>query len=127
MKPFLKTLWEKEKMLVTSIFSFSHNVFLPFPKTNSIFHSHFLSSANALNLDQSKILSFGKELSLLYSLNFTSSQNDSIVDWPKFKTSADDRLTFFQTTNCRLFQTERLCRRNYERVCRRQFRIGWKW
>ena len=23
----LKTLWEKEKMLVTSIFSFSHNVF----------------------------------------------------------------------------------------------------
>ena len=25
----LKTLWEKEKMLVTSIFSFSHNVFHP--------------------------------------------------------------------------------------------------
>ena len=25
----LKTLWEKEKMLVTSIFSFSHNVFYP--------------------------------------------------------------------------------------------------
>ena len=24
---FLKTLWEKEKMLVTSIFSYSHNVF----------------------------------------------------------------------------------------------------
>ena len=24
---FLKTLWEKDKMLVTSIFSFSHNVF----------------------------------------------------------------------------------------------------
>ena len=26
-----KTLWEKEKMLVTSIFSFSHNVFKSFP------------------------------------------------------------------------------------------------
>ena len=26
-KSLLKTLWEKEKMLVTSIFSFSHNVF----------------------------------------------------------------------------------------------------
>ena len=25
----LKTLWEKEKLLVTSIFSFSHNVFNP--------------------------------------------------------------------------------------------------
>ena len=29
---FLKTLWEKEKMLVTSIFSFSHNVFYPSQK-----------------------------------------------------------------------------------------------
>ena len=38
----LKTLWEKEKMLVTSIFSFS--------------------SAKAFNLDQTKILPFGKGL-----------------------------------------------------------------
>ena len=28
-KKLLKTLWEKEKMLVTSIFSFSHNIFYP--------------------------------------------------------------------------------------------------
>ena len=28
-KGILKTLWEKEKMLVTSIFSFSHSVFYP--------------------------------------------------------------------------------------------------
>ena len=28
-KSLLKTLWEKEKMLVTSIFSFTHNVFYP--------------------------------------------------------------------------------------------------
>ena len=28
-KCLLKTLWEKEKMLVTSIFSFSHNIFYP--------------------------------------------------------------------------------------------------
>ena len=26
---FSKTLWEKEKMLVTSVFYFSHNVFYP--------------------------------------------------------------------------------------------------
>ena len=30
MRSLLKTLWKKEKMLVTSIFSFSHNVFYPF-------------------------------------------------------------------------------------------------
>ena len=28
-KGILKTLWDKEKMLVTSIFSFSYNVFYP--------------------------------------------------------------------------------------------------
>ena len=37
--------------------------FLPFPKQISIFSVIFiLLSANAFNLDQSKILSFGKEL-----------------------------------------------------------------
>ena len=53
----LKTLWEKEKMLVTSISSFSHNVLQPSKKQTSNFQSHFvLSSAHAFNLDQSKIL-----------------------------------------------------------------------
>ena len=33
----LKTLWEKEKLLVTSNFSFSHSVFYPFEKLSSIF------------------------------------------------------------------------------------------
>ena len=34
----LKTLWEKEKLLVTSNFSFSHSVFYPFWRT--LCHSH---------------------------------------------------------------------------------------
>ena len=33
----LKTLWEKEKLLVTSNFSFSHGVFYPFGKLSAIF------------------------------------------------------------------------------------------
>ena len=62
-RSLLKTLWEKEKMLVTGIFSFSHNVFLPFPKQISFFQSHLFCrlQINAFNLDQSKMLSFGKE------------------------------------------------------------------
>ena len=36
-KSLLKTLWEKEKLLVTSNFSFSHSVFYPFGKLSSIF------------------------------------------------------------------------------------------
>ena len=35
----LKTLWEKEKLLVTSNFSFSHSVFYPFAKLSAIFIS----------------------------------------------------------------------------------------
>ena len=33
----LKTLWGKEKLLVTSNFSFSHSVFLPFRELSAIF------------------------------------------------------------------------------------------
>ena len=33
----LKTLWEKEKLLVTSNFSFSHSVFCPFRELSTIF------------------------------------------------------------------------------------------
>ena len=35
----LKTLWKKEKLLVTSNFSFSHSVFYPFEELSSIFLS----------------------------------------------------------------------------------------
>ena len=35
-----KTLWEKEKMLVTSIFSFFHNVFYPFTDRNYHFSNN---------------------------------------------------------------------------------------
>ena len=34
---FVKTLWEKEKLLVTSNFSFSHSVFYPFGELTIIF------------------------------------------------------------------------------------------
>ena len=33
----LKTLWEKEKLLLTSNFSFSHSVFYPFEELSTIF------------------------------------------------------------------------------------------
>ena len=52
-------------MLVTSIFYFSHNVFCP-SQTNFKFSITFiLSFVNAFNLDQSKILLFGKELRMV--------------------------------------------------------------
>ena len=44
-----KTLWEKEKMLVTSIFSFFPNCFLPFPKQISIFQSRLFCCLQVLS------------------------------------------------------------------------------
>ena len=35
---FLKTLWEKGKLLVKSNFPFSHSVFYPFKELSAIFH-----------------------------------------------------------------------------------------
>ena len=57
----LKTLWEKEKMLVTSIFSFPHSVFYSMKKKIIILATFNLSSVNAFNSVMFKILLFGKE------------------------------------------------------------------
>ena len=62
-KTLLKTLRVKEKMLVTSIFSFSHNVFYPSQNKFQFSVTCILSSSTAFNLDQSEML-FGKELIL---------------------------------------------------------------
>ena len=59
----LKTLWEKEKLLVTSNFSFSRSVFYPFWRTFCHFVLNLkLSSPDSFSLDQSQNLSFGKGL-----------------------------------------------------------------
>ena len=63
-KNHLKTLWEKEKMLVTNIFSFSNNVYNPIKDQIISLSPLILLSANAFNFDPSKILPFGKELNI---------------------------------------------------------------
>ena len=68
-KRALKILWEKKKILMTGIFTFSHNVSNPFTKKkkkkNAILVTFELSSANSLNLKKPNILSFAKELKSL--------------------------------------------------------------
>ena len=56
-------MWEKEKMLVPSIFSFSHSVIYSIMEWNCVFSN--LLPANAFNLVKSKILSFGKRVKLI--------------------------------------------------------------
>ena len=58
-------------MLVTNIFSISHNV-STLPNTNfSFWVTIILSSANAFNLVKAKILLFGKELTSLFTEHIT--------------------------------------------------------
>ena len=72
-EPFVLRWAKKEKMLVT------HSIFYPF---QTRFQFFILSSANTFNLDQSKILSFGKELSLFKQfVLFLKSFLYCFVDW----------------------------------------------
>ena len=49
--------------------------YLPIPKRMPVVKLHFLLSANDFNLDQSKILSFGKELNIIQSMNQAESNS----------------------------------------------------
>ena len=56
----LKILWEKEKLLVMSNFSFFHSVFYPFGVVSAIFIKFKIVVRNSFSLEESKIRSLGK-------------------------------------------------------------------
>ena len=58
----LKTLWEKEKLLVTSNFSFSHSVFHPFRKLSAIFIEFEIVVCKLFQFEGVQNVSFGKGL-----------------------------------------------------------------
>ena len=57
----LKTLWQKEKMLLTSIFTFTQIILFPLKDKLMFWVTLNLSSANALSLDKAEILSLTKQ------------------------------------------------------------------
>ena len=58
----LKTLWKKEKLLVTKNFSFSHSVFYPFGELSVIFVRLKIVFCTLLQVGRVQNLSFGKGL-----------------------------------------------------------------
>ena len=56
----LKTLWEKEKLLMTSNFSFTHCVFYPFENFFPFSSNLKSSSATYFSLEESKTCRLGK-------------------------------------------------------------------
>ena len=61
--PF-KTLWEKEKLLVTSNFSFSHRVFYSFGELSAIFITYKIVVCKLFESGRVYNLSFGKVLKI---------------------------------------------------------------
>ena len=58
----LKTLWEKEKLLVTNNFSFSHSVFYPFGELSAILVKFKIVGCKLFQFGRVLNLSFGKGL-----------------------------------------------------------------
>ena len=58
----LKTLREKEKLLVMNNFTFSHSVFYPFGKLSTIFTEFENVVCKLFQFGQYKMMSFGKAL-----------------------------------------------------------------
>ena len=64
----LKTLWEKEKLLVTSNFSFSHSVFYPFGELSAIFIKFEIVVCKLFQFGRVSNLLFGEVLIVYLSL-----------------------------------------------------------
>ena len=82
---FLKTLWEKEKMLVTSIFSFSHNDFNPVKDKKYHLSYFYFVVCKCFQFRQVYIFVVWK------SVDSTKRQ---ILDSSKLKEFADDNFNF---------------------------------
>ena len=65
----LKTVWEKEKLLLTSNFSFPHSVFYLFWEPSAIFSKLKIVNCRLFQFGRVKNLSFGKELIINQTAN----------------------------------------------------------
>ena len=74
----LKTLWEKEKLLVTSNFSFSHSVFYPFRELSAMFIKSEIVVCKLFQFGRVLNLSFGKGLILSQTTILESSNKNGI-------------------------------------------------
>ena len=104
----LKTLLEKEKLLVSSNISFANIVFYPL-KTLCHFHLNLkLLSTNSFSLEESNFIvweSVRRDDDHKHFTWLTKTDSHHVVK----KT-----LTLSQTTNFRLFQTQSACRQQFQ-------------
>ena len=86
----LKTLWEKEKLLVTSNFSFSHSVFYLFEELSAIFIEFEIVVCKLFQFGRVLNMSFGKGSTLksrtttilAFNILSTNSKADRTLKFP---------------------------------------------
>ena len=88
----LKTLWEKEKLLVTSNFSFSHSVFYLFGELSAI----LIKSEIVI----SKLFQFGRVQNFSCGKGLKPLPHDENLAQTKFKVFEDDKLDVTQNIIC---------------------------
>ena len=136
-KGLMKTLWEKEKMLITSIFSFSHNVvaLLETVKVRIRHHIWLSTSSSASVIEYTAMWKFcGKRRTceLWLSSYEISPLPQLLQNWLDVRSKTlsvrEDNLTLTQTTNFRLFQTEIVCKWQFQiwQKCKKVIRTGRK-
>ena len=100
MQLFFKTLWEKEKLLVTSNFSFSHNVFYPFGELSTIFIKPETVICKFFQFGSIQNLSFGKGLTHNFSLH--TSRKKVFLLFTKRQNFGHDQTESRRQNKCRL-------------------------
>ena len=80
----LKTLWEKDKLLVTNFFSVSHSVFYPFGELSAVLIK--------FEIVVCKLFQFGPVRNSVIWEGVNSLPNNKFLDWSKFKAFADNKI-----------------------------------
>ena len=83
-------MWKKDKMLVTSIFSFLTTISVDRKKKKTLrfIVTLILTSANAFNLEYSKVILYGKRLTKRISKSSAANSQREITDKPHTKQSS---------------------------------------
>ena len=100
-KSLLKTLWEKEKLLVTSNFSFSHSVFYHFIQLSTIFIKSIVVC---------KLFQFGE----CVWERVNSLPNNETLDMIKLLAFADEKLNIIKVTISLCDRVENYCSKRRE-------------
>ena len=97
----LKTLWEKERLLETSNFSFSHSVFYPVITLSAVFIKFKIVVCKHFQFGRVQNLSSGKGLkrelyfrSMFYMINYMISLKNRIVFWDLLTTDWKHKFRF---------------------------------